>query len=107
MRMVSIIIGAVLILAAINWTDASGNAKGSNLWPLLKNDFEPQQGSGGNFLAYFAAIVIIGTLGYVPELRSVSVLLLAIVIAILLMKAVKQNPNFLQSAAATLQQKAS
>jgi len=91
-RIVSIVIGAVLILAAVRW-----DSGGSNLWPLLKGDFEP--GKQGNFLAWFVAILVIGGIGYIPELKSISSVLLAIVIVGLLFSAIKKNPSLLSQAA--------
>jgi hypothetical protein len=100
MRLVAIIAGAVLLLAAARW-----NEGGSNLWPLLKGDFEP--GKQGNFIAWFVAIVAIGALGYVPELKGISTLFLAIVIVVLIFSAIKKNPQLLQQAAQAVTQKAS
>ena len=87
MRLVAIVIGAVLLMAAVRW-DSGGN----QLWPLLKNDYE--QG----FVKWFLAVVLIGAIGYVPELRGVSTLLLAIIILDLLFQAIHKNPDLLSGA---------
>ncbi len=103
MRVVAIILGALLLLVAVRGTQtdsAPGAGDGKGLWPLLKNDFEP--GQQGNFLAWFVAILIIGGIGYVPELKGVSTLLLAIVITALLFSAIKKNPQLLNEAASAV-----
>lgn len=75
MRIVAIVLGAVLLLAAVR--DRQGQ-----LWALFKGDFEP--GQKGNFVAWFAAIFLIGALGYVDTLRPVANTMLALVILVLL-----------------------
>lgn len=102
MRIAAIIAGAVLVLVAARGSDSS-NAQ--QFWTLLKGDFEP--GPKGNFLAWFVAILIIGGIGAIPELKSVSTLFLALVVVALLFSAVKQNPSLLQNAAASVSQRAS
>lgn len=100
MRLVAIIIGAVLVLVAVRGSEVNSSVNatdGKGLWPLLKGDFEP--GQQGNFLAWFVAIVIIGGIGYVPQLEGISTLFLALLIVVLVMAAVKKNPNLLQNAA--------
>lgn len=102
MRIAAIIAGAVLVLVAARGSDGS-NAQ--QFWTLLKSDFEP--GQKGNFLAWFVAILIIGGIGAIPELKSVSALFLALVVVALLFSAIKQNPLLLQNAAASVSQRAS
>lgn len=100
MRIAAIIFGAVLLLVAVRGTEldsVSGSGDGKGLWPLLKRDFEP--GQQGNFLAWLVAILIVGAIGYVPQLEAVSTLFLALLVAVLVMSAVKTNPNLLQNAA--------
>jgi hypothetical protein len=88
-RIVAIVVGAVLLIVAVRGTyeNAGGiNATdGQGLFPLLKQDFEPKSGGGGNFLAWFAAIFIIGALGYVQELKPIANTMLALVILVLLL----------------------
>lgn len=106
MRVVAIAIGALLLLVAVRGTEsdsAQGAGDGKGLWPLLKNDFEP--GQQGNFLAWLVAILVIGAIGYIPQLEGVSTLFIALLIAVLVMSAVKKNPNLLQDAASELVQK--
>lgn len=100
MRIVAIIIGAILLVVAVRGTeiDSSPDAgDGKGLWPLLKNDFEP--GQQGNFLAWLVAILVVGAIGYVPELEGVSTLFMALLITVLVMSAIKKNPTLLQDAA--------
>ena len=103
MRVVAIVVGAILLLVAVRGTEidsAPGANDGKGLWPLLKNDLEP--GQQGNFLAWLVAILVIGAIGYIPELETVSTLFIALLIVVLVMQAVKKNPNLLQSAASEL-----
>lgn len=94
MRVTAIIIGAILLIAAVRGTEkdsAPGANDGKGLWGLLKADFEP--GPQGNFLAWFAAILAIGAIGYIPHLEGVSTALLAIVIIVLLLEPGKNGPQ--------------
>ncbi len=103
MRLVAIILGALLLLVAYRGTEKDsvhGNGDGKGLWPLLKGDFEP--GPQGNFIAWFVAIVTIGALGYVPPLKTVSTLMLALVIVALLFSAIHKNPQLLNQAASAI-----
>lgn len=100
MRVVAIIIGAVLLLVAVRGTEidsAPGANDGKGLWPLLKGDLEP--GHQGNFLAWLVAILVVGAIGYIPELETVSTLFIALLIVVLVMSAAKNEPNLLQNAA--------
>jgi hypothetical protein len=100
MRVVAIIVGAVLLLVAVRGTEidsAPGANDGKGLWPLLKNDFEP--GQQGNFLAWLVAILVVGAIGFVPQLEGISTLFIALLIVVLVMSAAKKNPNLLQNAA--------
>jgi hypothetical protein len=85
MKVLAIILGLVLVDVAVRGTyqNAGGvsASDGQGLIPLLKNDFEP--GTKGNFLAWFAAILIIGMVGYIPQLKPISNLMLALVIVVL------------------------
>lgn len=88
MKILAIILGAVLIDVAVrgSYENSSSNATdGKGLWPLLKNDFEP--GNKGNFLAWFAAIMVIGMIGYIPELKPIANMMLALLIVVLLLAA--------------------
>jgi len=88
MKVLAIILGALLVDVAVRGTyedSAPGANDGKGLWPLLKADFEP--GAKGNFLAWFAAILIIGMIGYVPELKPIANSMLVLVILVLLLAA--------------------
>lgn len=76
MRIVAIIIGALLVDVAVQGTQ-------DDFWKLLKGDFESSQ--QGNFIAWFAAILIIGMLGYVEPLRPVANSMLALLIIVLML----------------------
>lgn len=86
MRIVALISGAVLVLVAVLGREINAGGEkasdGKGLWPLLKQDFEP--GQKGNFLTWFAAILIIGALGYVPQFKPIANTMLALVIVVLL-----------------------
>jgi hypothetical protein len=106
MRLVAILIGGVLLLVAVRGTEidsAPGASDDKGLWPLLKNDFEP--GQQGNFLAWTVAILVLGAIGYIPELETLSTVFIALLILVLVMSAVKGNPNLLQNAASEVIQK--
>lgn len=92
MKILAIILGLVLVDVAVRNTyqdSVSGNKDGQGLIPLLKADFEP--GQKGNFLAWFAAILIIGFVGYIPQLKPIANMMLALVIVVLLLAAGKSQ----------------
>lgn len=74
MPLVLIAFGAVLIAAAYRGTE-------HELAAQLASDF----GSGGSFLAWAGAIAALGALGYVPALRTLSNMLMALVIVVLVL----------------------
>lgn len=67
-----LLIGAVLLVAGIRNTYAQ-------LWALVEGDFTSQ----GGFLAWVAAIGVIGALGYVPKLKPLSIALLTLILIVL------------------------
>lgn len=75
-----LIIGIVLLTTAIRGTQ-------DTLFGLVKNDFTGQN----NFIYWTVSILIIGSLGYVPKLKSFSVAFLGLVIIVLVLT--KGNPN--------------
>lgn len=104
----AIIVGAILLLVAIRGTEkdsAPGANDGQGLWALLKNDFEP--GQKGNFLAWFAAILAIGAIGYIPHMEGISTALLAIVIIVLLLESNQNGGGVFQQLATAVTEKAS
>lgn len=85
MKVLAIILGLVLVDVAVRGTyqnstpnQKPGQGDDKGLWPLLKADFEK-----GNFLAWFAAILIIGMIGYIPQLKPIANSMLALVIVVL------------------------
>lgn len=75
-----IIIGAVLLISAIR------NTQGS-LFTLIQGDFT----APNNFIFWTLSILLIGAVGYIPKLKSISVAFLTLVILVLLLT--KGNPN--------------
>lgn len=67
-----LVMGAVLLVAGIR------NTYGQ-LWSLVEGDFTQQ----GGFLAWVAAIGVIGALGYVPKLKPLSIALLTLILIVL------------------------
>lgn len=78
MAFVFIIVGVILVTAGIR-------DKQDELWALLQKDFSPaaQQGNNHSFLPWFFAILVIGALGYIEELKPVSRAFLVLVIIVL------------------------
>lgn len=73
-----VIIGVVLLIAAVRGTTGdSGSQKG--LFTLVKGDFS----GPNNFIYWFVAILIIGMIGYIPDLKKLSVAFLTLVIVVL------------------------
>lgn len=108
MRVTAFILGAILLVVAIRGSEldsAKGANDGQGLFPLLKKDFEP--GPKGNFFAWFAAIIAIGALGYIPHLEGVSTMLLALVIVVLLLETNQGGGGVFQQLAAAVTQKGS
>ena len=67
-----LLVGAVMLVAGIRNTYAQ-------LWQLVEGDFTQQ----GGFLAWVAAIAVIGALGYVPKLKPLSIALLTLILIVL------------------------
>jgi hypothetical protein len=79
-----VIIGVFLLVAAVRW-----DSGGSEVWTLLRSDLEGKSVTTGkqtgNFFAWAAAIILIGAVGYVDELKPVANTMLALVIVVLLL----------------------
>lgn len=79
-----IIVGAFLLVAAVRWDKG-----GSDVWTLIGDDLKGKSVAtgrqAGNFFAWAAAIILIGAVGYVDELKPVANTMLALVIAVLLL----------------------
>jgi hypothetical protein len=91
MAFVFIIIGAVVLVSGVRGTQ-------SDLWKLVQGDFDPslQQPGQASFIPWVLAILIIGAVGYVKELRPLSHGFMALIIIAMIIKAFKQNPNVFQ-----------
>lgn len=81
MSFVLLIVGAVLLMAAIRGTT-------DQLFGLLKNDFT----GPNNFIYWLLSIVVVGSLGYVPKLKPLSTAFLALIIIALVFS--KKNAAF-------------
>lgn len=91
MAFVFILVGAVVLTAGVRGTQG-------DLWKAVQKDFSPsmQQPGQSSFLSWVAAILIIGAIGYVKELRGISHGFLALVLIAMVIKAYKQNPQIFQ-----------
>jgi hypothetical protein len=88
MPFVLIFVGLVLVIAAIEGTEQALGAQ-------LKKDFSGQ----GSFLLWAAAIVAVGSIGYVPELKKFSDTFLVLLLVSLLFS----NPAALGNIASEIQ----
>ena len=70
-----IVIGLVMILSAVHGTD-------TQLVALLVEDFT----GSPNFLYWVVVILIVGAVGYVPDLRPISRIFLVLVIVTMIIK---------------------
>lgn len=75
-----LIIGVVLLVAGVRGTQ-------DTLFGLLKGDFT----GNSNFFYWFAAIVIIGMIGYIPKLKPISNAFLILIVMVLFLS--KGKPN--------------
>ena len=94
MPFVLLIIGAVLLDAGVRDTVTTASDGSPGLFTLLQNDFSPaaQQPGQHSFIPWVVAILIIGALGYVEELRGFSHAMLALVVIVLFLN--KKNSAF-------------
>lgn len=76
-----LIIGVWLLIAGIRNTAGPVSQQGT-LFNLFHGDFT----GSDNFAYWFVAIVLIGAIGYIPRLRSVSVAFLTLVLVVLFLK---------------------
>jgi hypothetical protein len=67
-----VLIGVILLVAAVQNTTPQ-------LFTLIKGDFT----GPNNFIYWFVAILIIGAIGYIPDLKKLSVAFLTLVIIVL------------------------
>jgi hypothetical protein len=78
MPIVLIIVGGLFLTAAVRW-----NEGGSNIWKLLGNDLTSS--NKGNFFAWAVAIILIGAVGYIDELKPVANTMIGLIIVVLLL----------------------
>lgn len=79
MSFVFLIIGAILVDAGVRGTtedSVNGNGDGRGLFPLVKGDID-------QFFMWFLAILLIGAVGYIKDLRVFANSLLALVIIVM------------------------
>lgn len=67
-----LLIGAILLVAGLRNTYAE-------LWELVKGDFTAE----GGFLTWVAAIAVVGGIGYIPRLRSLSIAFMTLLLLVL------------------------
>lgn len=91
MAFVFLIIGAVILTAGVRGTQ-------DDLWQLVQGDFDPslQQSGQSSFIPWVLAILIIGSVGYVKQLRSIANGFMALIIIAMIIKAFKTNPQIFQ-----------
>lgn len=79
-----IIFGAFLLVAAVRWDNG-----GSEVWTLLQSDLQGKSITTGkqtsSYFVWAAAIILIGAVGYIDELKPVANTMLALVIVVLLL----------------------
>lgn len=75
-----IIVGIVLTISGVRGTSAQ-------LLTLVKNDLQGKNG----YLYWMVAILVIGSVGYVPQFKSLSRAFLVLVLVVLVLKT--GNPN--------------
>lgn len=86
-----LLIGAVLLVAGVRNSYAE-------LWELVKGDFTAQ----GGFLTWVAAIAVVGGMGYIPKLRSLSIAFMTLLLLVLVISnggVFAKLQNFIQSGA--------
>lgn len=94
MPFVLLIIGAILVDTGVRDTVITQADGSPGLFELLQNDLSPSAQTSGNhsFIPWLAAILLIGALGYVEELRGFSHAFLALVVLALFLN--KKNSGF-------------
>ena len=88
-----ILIGAVMLVAGIRNTYAQ-------LWSLIEGDFTSQ----GGFLAWVAAIAVVGGLGYIPKLKPLSIAFMTLLLIVLVLSnggVFAKLQSFIQTGAGT------
>lgn len=81
MPFVLLVAGAVLLASAIQ------NTQSTILFPTLKSEFT----GPNNFIFWFIAILLIGSIGYIPKAKPISTAFLTLVVLVLVLT--KGNPS--------------
>lgn len=81
MPFVLLLIGVWLLIAGVRNTAGPSSTPGT-LFALLHGDFTGTD----NFAYWFIAIILIGAIGYIPKLRSLSTAFLVLVLVVLFLK---------------------
>lgn len=81
-----LLIGVWLLIAGVRNTAGPSSQPGT-LFALLHGDFTGPD----NFVYWFIAIILIGSIGYIPKLKSLSTAFLVLVLVVLFLK--KGNAN--------------
>lgn len=81
-----LIIGVWLLIAGVRNTAGPASSPGT-LFALLHGDFT----GSDNFAYWFIAIILIGAIGYIPKVRSVSVAFLTLILVVLFLKKGSSN----------------
>lgn len=93
MPFVLLIFGAILFVSGVRGTNGQ-------LWTLVKGDF-----TGSNsFLVWIAAIGVVGSAGYIPKLKSLSVAFMTLLLLVLFLSnrgVIAQLQSFVQNPQAT------
>jgi len=86
MPFVLLFIGATLIVSGVRGTSGT-------LFTLLKGDFT----GNGNFLYWFLAVLIIGSIGYIKKLQAFSDIFLGLLVLVMIIANEKSGKDFFSS----------
>jgi hypothetical protein len=78
MALVFLVVGITFIISAIQNTS-------SQLLTLLKGDIVPSTGNTGGFGIWILALLVVGSIGYIPNYKGVSNGLLVLVVLVILL----------------------
>ena len=70
-----ILIGAILLVAGIRNTYA-------DLWKLVESDFTATD-TQGSFISWLAVVAVVGGIGYIPKLKSLSIAFMTLLLLVL------------------------
>jgi hypothetical protein len=78
MPVLFLVIGVVMLTSAVRGTVDTPNG----LIPLLKSDFEGKN----NFVYFIGAFLLIGGIGYIPQMKTLSRYVLSLVLIVIILK---------------------